>query len=990
MKFNKLIYSCLLFFVLFTISCFKPASKPLDDLALRDKWVDSMFSIMNEDETLGQLFMVAAYSNRDNTHVEGIEELITKYNIGGVIFFQGGPVRQALLTNRYQAKAKVPLYVAMDAEWGLSMRLDSTVGYPKQMTLGAIKDNQYIYKMGKEIARQCRRLGVHINFAPVIDINSNPNNPVIGMRSFGENKYKVADKGLAYTLGMQDLKVMANAKHFPGHGDTESDSHLSLPIINYDEKRLNDIELYPFKKLFEGGVKSVMVAHIHVPVYDNTKNMATTLSLNAVTNKLKGELGFKGLVFTDALNMKGVSSYYKPGEVELKALLAGNDVLLFAEDVPLSIQKIKKAITDGEITKDEVYGRVRKILEAKYWSELHLQKPVVLENLYEDLTDSWAKSVRWELYSKAITLVQNKNKLLPVQQVDNKKMASLVIGDKPSSKFQSMLSNYAKVDHYNVADKSFANTDMASLIKTLNSYDVVYMAIANTNIFNSKNFGISDKTKEFINALPVELKNKTILTVFGNPYSLKLFTSMPQLICGYEDTDATQSIVPQMIFGALPMSGTIPITATPELKEGAGLEINTTLKRLTYSYPELVNMDNKTLCRIDTLMERAIKEGMMPGGQVFIVKNGNVVYNKSFGYLDYSRTTPVTNSTVYDLASVTKVAATTQAAMFLEERGLIDIHAKVEDYLPELKGTNKGDLIINDVMSHQAGLIPFIPHWRRTVDSTGFMKVYYDTVKSEAYPNAVAKNLYSMKAMEDSVWKWSVESPLLPKPKKAKHNWHYHYTYSDIGFYIMRKIVERITNQPIDEFMSQNFYEPLGLGPFYYKPLEKQSIDNIAPTENDVYYRKQLIQGYVHDQGAAMIGGVSGHAGLFGTATGLGTLMQMNLQGGEYGGSRYLMPETITKFSTPHNKGNRRGLGWDKPDKGHQGPTSYLASSKTYGHTGFTGTAVWVDPTQEIVYVFISNRVNPDAANNRLNKNNIRPFIQTLIYKSVLNYKAPF
>lgn len=996
-KFRHLTLSFVLVLLVALISSFKPAGGAYRLLS-KEEWIDSVMQSLTEEEVLGQLFMVAAYSNRDATHVKEIEELVTKYNIGGIIFFQGGPVRQALLTNKYQAQAKVPLFIAMDAEWGLSMRLDSTIAYPKQMTLGAISNDEQIYLMGKEIGRQCKRLGVHINFAPVVDINSNPNNPVIGMRSFGENKEKVASKGIAYMRGMQDMQVMANAKHFPGHGDTESDSHSSLPVINHDESRMKDIEFYPFKKLIDAGVKSVMVGHINVPAFEKSSNLAATLSENIVTNKLKGELGFKGLVFTDALNMKGVSSYYKPGEVDVKALLAGNDVLLFAENVPLAIKKIQKAIKDKQISKDEVYARVRKILDAKYWAGLNAFTPIKTDSLYEDLNSSWAHSVKWQAYSKSVTVLQNKDNILPIQNLDPQRFASLVIGEKEGSEFQKSLNNYVSMDHYNIADKTLSSTDVDRLISKLNAYDVVVVGLVNTNIFNSKNFGISEKARDFINSLPAKIKGKVVLAVFANPYSMKYFTAIPNLICAYEDNATTQSIVPQIIFGALPAEGFLPVTASPEFQSGKGIVLST-LKRLSFAPPEYAKMDYATLSRIDTLIDRCIREGVMPGCQVVIAKSGVVVFNKAYGWLDYKKTNPVNTNTVYDIASITKVASTTQAVMFLHERGLIDLNKTASDYLPELKGTNKENLLIKDILTHQAGLIPFLPHWRRTIDNSGFMKQFYDTVRSEQYPLAVTDKLFSIAAMEDTVWKWTVESSLLKKPvitvrkgrrKKQIVQAHYNYTYSDIGFYIMKRIVERITNQPIDRFMTDNFYTPLGLRNFQFKPTERMNSALIAPTENDIYFRKQLVQGYVHDQGAAMIGGVGGHAGVFGSALELSILMQMNMQYGEYGGNRYLLPETIRNFTSRQFNTNRRGLGWDRPDKGHHGPTSYLASEKTYGHTGFTGTAVWVDPVQEIVYVFISNRVNPDASNNRLNRDNIRPFIQTLVYKSILNYKAPF
>jgi len=412
-------------------------------------WVDSVFDSMSEEERLGQLFMVAAYSNRDEKHSEELEKLIREYNIGGLIFFQGGPVRQAILTNRYQAKAKVPLLIAIDGEWGLKMRLDSTMAFPKQMTLGAVQDDAYIYAMGKEVARQCKRLGIHVNFAPVIDVNSNPANPVIGVRSFGEDKFKVAEKGIAYMKGMQDNGVIACAKHFPGHGDTETDSHLTLPVITHTKERLNDVELYPFRELIKDSVFSIMVAHMHVPAYDSTTNMATTLSKSVVTDLLKNELQFKGLIFTDALNMKGVSSFFKPGEVDVLALLAGNDVLLYAEDVPTAIRKIHKAIKENKITWAEVDERVKKILTAKFWAGLDSLKPIELHNLYEDLNSSEAKALRQDIYEKALTIVRNDDNLIPIRILDTTTFASITIGvPSQGSNFQHTLDLYAPFTHF--------------------------------------------------------------------------------------------------------------------------------------------------------------------------------------------------------------------------------------------------------------------------------------------------------------------------------------------------------------------------------------------------------------------------------------------------------------------------------------------------------------------------------------------------------------
>jgi beta-N-acetylhexosaminidase len=955
----------------------------INRLDRQEEWADSVLLSLSAEEKIGQLFMVAAFSNKNEDHYSEIEKLVSQHHIGGLIFFQGGPVRQAILTNRYQAKAKVPLFIAMDAEWGLAMRLDSTLSYPKQMTLGAIADDKYVYRMGADIAKQCQRLGVHINFAPVVDINSNPANPVIGVRSFGEDKVNVANKGIAYMKGMQDNKVMANAKHFPGHGDSQSDSHLTLPVINQPKDRLTDMELYPFRKLIADSLMSVMVAHLYVPALDKTANRATTLSKAVVTGLLRKELGFNGLVFTDALNMKGVSSFYKPGEVDLLALLAGNDVLLYAENVPLAIQKIKKAIKSKDISQQEIDDRVKKILVAKYWAGLHTPKPIELGNLYEDLNSSEAKAFRQILYEQAMTVVKNDKDYLPIKILDTTSFASVSIGLDKGNAFQEGLSNYALFDHFVIPNKNSADTVYDEVFNQLNQYEVVVVGLHNTSPFNYSNFGISEASKRFIEKL--SYKKRVILAVFGNPYSLKYFTYSKNLICAYEDNETTHKIVPQIIFGAITATASLPVTADPSIKAGQRALISATLQRLRYGFPENAGLDSRVLARIDSIAMKAIADGATPGCQVLVARNGMVVYNKSFGYLTYDKSSAVTNNTIYDIASISKVAGTLQAVMFLQERGLIDLNKKASYYLPEFKKTNKEDLQLKDILTHQAGLIPFLPHWKRTIDSTGeFSAKFYSKVKDLQHPNEVMPGLYSVAAMEDSLWKWTIESDLMKLERKKKK---YGYVYSDLGFYIMKRIVEKIINQPMDEFLEQNVYERMGLPIMTYKPLNKFPVDRIAPTEDDKYFRKALIRGNVHDPGAAMLGGVAGHAGIFSNANDLATLMQMNLQMGSYGGQRYLVPETLPLFTQAHMEKNRRGLGWDKPEPSGGGPTSDYASASTYGHTGFTGTAAWVDPDQNLVYVFLSNRIYTDAANTKLIKNGTRTAVQDVIYQAILSYK---
>jgi beta-N-acetylhexosaminidase len=944
------------------------------------QWVDSVFNSLSEDEKIGQLFMVAAYSNKNEAHYRQIDSLIVNQHIGGLIFFQGGPVRQAQLTNRYQALSKVPLMIGMDAEWGLGMRLDSTISYPKQMTLGAIQNNRYVYQMGTEIARQFNRMGMHINFAPVVDVNSNPNNPVIGTRSFGELKENVAQKGVAYMKGLQHNGVMANGKHFPGHGDTGSDSHFTLPVISHPEERLTNVELYPFRQLINDSIMGMLVAHVYVPAYEKRKNMATTLSANVVTKLLKEDMGFQGLVFTDALNMNGVSKLHKPGEVDVMALVAGNDVLIMSEDVPESIRWIKRAVKQRQISQADIDERAKKILRGKYWAKLNEYRPIDIANLHKDLNNPKAQQVKYELYEQATTLVRNQNHLVPFSLIDTTTFASVAIGLDADNDFQKTLAEYAPFQSFAIPSKKAEEAAYEPIFENVKNAEVVVVSIHKMNDAAGKRFGIPQRAIEFIEKLQQE--TKVVVSVFGNPYSLKYFDKTDNLICAYEDNAFTQKIVPQVLFGAVAAKGKLPVSANTTIKAGAGT-ITKSLGRLQYGMPESVGMDSEYLTAIDKVVSQAIYSKAMPGCQVLVARKGRVVFDKAYGYMNYDSLQPVTTETLYDIASVTKVAGTLQAVMFLYEQGLLDINQKISYYLPELKGTNKEHIIIRDMLMHQAGLAPHIPFWERTRTKQGLSEQYYRPAADSVYNREVAPGIYTTPATQDSVWKWVVNSHLVTKPKKVTH---YPYLYSDLGYYITQRMVEKMLNQPIDQFLAQNIYEPLGLTKLTYNPLRKFPVETIAPTEDDRVFRRRLVRGTVHDEGAAILGGVAGHAGLFGNAHDLAILMQMNLQKGYYGGKQYLKDKTIPTFVKSYSNENRRGLGWDRPIPNGGGYISDFASRNSFGHSGFTGTLVWADPDEDLVYVFLSNRVCPDVNNQRLAKLAIRKKVQDVIYKSIINY----
>ncbi|OGX82876.1 glycosyl hydrolase [Hymenobacter lapidarius] len=956
----------------------KLPADPLPASPAEAAWVDSVFNSLTPEQRLGQLFMVAAYSNKERSHADRIERLIRSQAIGGVMFLQGGPKRQALLTNRFQAAARVPLLIAMDAEWGLDMRLDSSAHYAKQMTLGAMDDPKYVYQMGRDIARKMRALGVHISFAPVLDVNSNPGNPVIGNRSFGEDQERVSKLGVQYIKGLQEHSVMAVAKHFPGHGDTDTDSHVALPVINTDLARLTKVDLVPFQQSFEAGVMGVMVAHLYMPLFDTTNAKTTTLSKALVTDLLKTKMGFKGLTFTDALNMKSVSKLYKDGELDAMALAAGNDVLLFSEDVPAALLRIQEAVAAGKLNQADLDFRIKKILRVKHWAGLSKYQPARLATLRDSLNQPNTKALAQSIFEHAVTVVKNDDKLLPFQRLDTLRIAAITIGTQAEGPYATIFNKYQPGAVYAVPNRYADDSTFTRIASRLAGYNVVVVSLHSMNNTPSHSYGMGDGALRFIKQLQANPKLKTVVVAMGNAYGLKYLENARTLVCGYEDHYAAQLVVPQILFGALPARGKLPVTVSPTLKVATGIA-TPDLKRLRYGTPESQGLSSRVMAQIDNIALESQTYAAAPGCQVLVARNGTVVFDQSYGYCTYDQSQPVTSSTLYDLASVTKVAGTLQAVMYLRDQGRLDLDAKVAAYLPELTRTNKREMTIRDVLMHQAGLKPGIPTWERTITSRGLKPTFYASTRSEDFPNEVIPGEYSTKAADDSVWAWTMRSSLMPKIKGK-----YPIEYSDLSFIVMKRVCEKLLKQPLENFLQANFYRPLGLGSMTYNPLQRFPKSCIAPTENDTYYRREQLQGTVHDQTAALVGGVGGHAGLFATANDLAVLMQMNLQNGRYGGAQYFQSPVVTEFARSRVAGNRHSLGWDHGDPSKpSGPTSNLSPASTFGHTGFTGTCVWMDPENNILYIFLSNRVYPDAGNNKLRQYNIRTRIHDVIYKSM-------
>ncbi len=937
------------------------------------QWVDSIYNSLTLNEKIGQLFMVPAYSNKGKRQERFIDNLIKKYHIGSLIFMQGTPQKQAELTNNYQKLSKVPLLIGIDAEWGLNMRLKNTYRFPWNMTLGAIKNNDLIKQFGKRLGEQCKRLGIQVNFAPVVDVNTNPKNPIIGNRSFGQNPDLVSQKALAFMQGIQSENILTTAKHFPGHGDTSTDSHKMLPTVLHTKAYIDSVDLKPYKTLIKNGLTGVMVAHLNVPSLELTPNLPTSLSKNVIEGLLKKDLGFNGLIFTDALNMKGVANFGKATTVDLKAFKAGNDVLMFSANIPKAIKKIKKAILKGEITKNRLETSVKKILTAKYWAGLNNYKPVELNNLEKDLVTIKDEVLYRKLITNAITLVKNQFNLVPIADL-SQKIAYVKLGDAGSDVFVKTLKQYTRVD-------VVTGDDIIQLNNRLKNYDLVIIGFHKSNVTPWKSYKFSDT--DLSKLIAIARNNKVILDVFASPYALlqiKTFTDIESVIVSYQNSKIAQSISAQMIFGALQFRGMLPVSIHDNFAVKQGITTKN-LQRLSYGIPEEVNMSSVKLARIDSMANAVISEKMAPGLQVLVARYGKVVFQKSYGFYTDKKNEKVKNNSLYDLASLTKILGTLPLAMKAYEEGNFNLETRLDSLFPVLIGSNKDTVTVKEVLSHVGRLKAWIPYYLKTIDSITKqpLKKYYRTTKSDKFNIQVAKNLYLRSDYTDSIYKAIADAP---QREKAG------YKYSGLVFYLFKGYFEKLYNRPMQTLDDNYFYHPLGAQNLTYLPLNKFDISRIVPTEKDNYFRHQLLRGYVHDMGAAMMGDVSGNAGLFSNANDVAKMMQMYLQKGYYGGKRYFEAKTIDTFNHRYYQKDsvRRGLGFDKPQINPEVlATCGCVSNKSFGHSGFTGNYAWADPKSGIVYVFLSNRVYPTMQNTILVDKDVRTKTQQIVQDAIID-----
>ncbi len=947
-----------------------------------ERWVDSVYNTLSPRDRIAQLVIANVIPASGNGTKQNLALLIKNNHIGGLLFSKGSLSQFAEMTNYAQSISNVPLLMTLDGEWGPSMRIAELNRFPNNMALGAVSDPQLLYDYGREVARQCRLIGHQVNFAPVVDVNTTPLNPVIGYRSFGEDPARVSELAIAYSKGLEDGGVMAVAKHFPGHGDTSADSHHALPKIDKSLSQLEQAELMPFRRYVQAGLSGVMVGHLSVPALDKSGAPAS-LSRAITTGLLRDKLGFEGMIFTDALAMDGANSRTNRS---VAALQAGADALLGASNPIADIRAIEKAIKAHKLSQEDIDARCRKMLTYKYLLGLNHPQVVNINGLEGAIESPQAEALRQRLANACITVVRNDGRVLPLRNLGATSIAIVNLGTPPNHQFVTMCSHYADVDIYNGLEH----------LSAIKKHDVIIAAIYNN----------SASTQSALSRI-VALGKTVVPIFFVNPYKTAKF--VPSLdhcravVIAYDDTAELCASAAQTIFGGVNVTGSLPVTIDGLAKVGVGVKIPK--NRLGYSTPMAVGMQPWITDSIDAIVNAGLRFGAFPGCQVLVAKGGQVVVDKVYGYVDAKKSAKVTPQVIYDLASVSKATGTLPGIMAAYDDRLFQLDQPVSDIITPLKDTPKSDITVRQLLYHESGMPASLNVFDMMMDTASYTGKLFtakptkdNTIKfaNRSYGNAAARlrsdlmsktrtdkfpivaalRFYVGQSTLDTLMNRIYNIPLRNDNK---------YNYSCLNFALLMDMEQRLTGRPHDEFVGERIFRPLGMTHTGYRPLSFSKLRYIAPTEHDKFLRRQTVRGYVHDELAAMSGGVQGNAGLFSNTADLAKLCQMWLNGGEYGGERVLSEATVKRFTTSKSSTCRRGLGFDKPDVDNpdNSPTTELADPSVFGHLGFTGTCFWVDPKHELIFIFLTNRVNPSRDNDAFNALNPRPRILEQVYRSL-------
>lgn len=963
-------------------------SQTADNLPKKgEMWVDSVYNSLNTRDRVAQLVVSHLVVSDNEAGRAAVKKSVGVDKVGGILLAKGTVDSYASLISLAQKEAQVPLMVTLDGEWGLAMRLTDAPRFPYNMALGAITDTQLLYDYGQEMARECRALGIQVNFAPVEDVNSNPLNPVIGYRSFGEDPRRVGKLGMAVATGMEDGGVMSCAKHFPGHGDTSSDSHKTLPTVSHTRSEMEKVDFKPFEDYIEAGLSSVMVGHLNVPSLDPS-GTPSSLSRPIVTGILKDKLGFKGMIFTDALEMQGARVGTTNNCVE--ALKAGADVLLCPINPSADISAVVKAIESGELDEASVMARVKKMLRYKYALGLS-RKPVINRaTVGREINSPAAEIINQRLANAAITVLSNKEKLIPVPQLESNTVGVVTIGASASNQFSNLCRKYVACETTGV-DKGAVVT--AAQLSAIAKNDITIVAVTR----------FDKQAVESFNKIRNSAR-KLIAVFLINPYKMSQFgnlNTLDELVVAYDDTPALRRAAAMALFGGIEVSGRMPVNVTGVAKVGQGETI--AKSRLGYALPQEAGFSGNLTAAVDSVINNALKEKAMPGCQVLVAKGGDVVLDKCYGNISFDSSTPVTPETIYDLASMTKVTATVSGLMRAYDEDLFDLNAHASKYITGLKNTDKEKIKVKQLLYHESGLPATLNLYKVMFDTASYSGPITKAIASAAYPYRINAKLYgnrdaklrgdliSSKPSDDRPLQIAegiyasenVFDTIMSRIYRANLRKTNNYHYSDLNFALLMELEQNVTGVAHDQWVETEIFGPLGANVTGYNPRSYYPAEKIAPTENDRFMRKQTLRGYVHDELAAFSGGVQGNAGLFSNTTDLAKLFQMWLNGGKYGDAEILDSETIKLFTLTKSPTANRTLGFDMPAN-YKSMADVGAGKKTYGHTGFTGTCFWIDPDKELIYIFLSNRVNPTRENSAFSKVNPRVGVLSAIYRNLI------
>ena len=951
------------------------------------EWVETRLQGMSLKEKIGQLFIHTVAPQDTEPNRRNIRNAVKEYKVGGLLFSGGQLSTQVVLTNFAQEMAETPLLMTFDGEWGLAMRLKGTPSFPKNRVLGCIQDNELLYEYGLEVARQCREIGVHVNFAPVADVDNNPLNPVINTRSFGGDPKNVADKVIAYSRGLEEGGVLSVSKHFPGHGDTNVDSHKALPVLNFSRERMDSIELYPFRQAIQAGLGGIMVGHLEVPAFSKKPASIST----EILSLLQDELGFKGLAFTDALEMKGISN--NPN-LCAQTLIAGNDMLLAPRNLKRELDGVLNAVKNGQLTEEQITEKCRKVLTFKYALGLHQRQFVQLSGLEQRLNHPGVQQLMDRLEKAAVTVVSNDGGILPLD-VDQKKVAVLNIGMPAKGKaFCNQLKKYMQVDCIQAHPDS-----ITSISKRLGNYEKVIVAI------HTEKYAAY---QSMLNTLSARLPLVYVyLTPMKRIYNKgNNWKKAAAVVMGHSGSVAVQHFVADVLMGREKATGRLSVEVKDYRKPGEGVVVD--LKTTKVYRPEDYGMNADVLARIDEIALEGIKAKAYPGCQILILKDGAPVYDKCFGTFTYGDSRKVTSDDIYDIASLTKTTATLLAVMKLYDQGKFGLTDPISKYVPVLQGSPKGRITIEDLLYHQSGLPGSWPFYREAINDSSYTGAFFKArldanhhqqvdrrlyvvdefkykdeyvspLRSEEYPLQVAEGVFVNPAFPKRILEMIASDEIPLRDRR--------YRYSCLNFVLLKEMVEQISGMPMDKYLDQEFYAPMGMQHTLYSPLSRFKPEQIVPTVQKDYLRgRKELRGYVHDEIAAFMGGVSGNAGLFSNAHDVGKVYQMLAEMGQYDGKRYLSLETCQLFMNRKSRLSRRGLGFDKPDAAPgKGPCADEAPLEVVGHTGFTGTCAWTDAKNGLVFVFLSNRIYPRPFDHKaLMSLNIRPRIQQVMYQALM------